>query len=145
MSSMNRPLAGPLLTFHLREQIESLRAEDAYRRSGRAGRTLAKSGRLRVTLTAIAEGASIGTHQADSPLTVQVVEGHIRFRAEGEEHEMGEGEVLFFGPGDAHDIRATRETALLLTLSAVGDDYLMESPDASEAPAREEGNAAADG
>ena len=34
--------------------------------------------------------------------------------------------MLFFGPGEAHDIRATEESALLLTLSAIGDDYRPE-------------------
>lgn len=144
MSSINRPLAGPLLTFDLGEQLAELRREESYRRSGRAGRTLAKSGRLRVTLTAMVEGNVIGTHQADSPLTIHVLEGHIRFRADGDEHDLRAGEVLFFGPGDAHDIRAEEESALLLTLSAVRDDYLMEAPDASLAPGREEGNAAAE-
>jgi quercetin dioxygenase-like cupin family protein len=145
MSSINRPLAGPMLTFRLQEQLRELRSEDAYQRSGRAGRTLAKSGRLRITLVALAEGCVVGTHQADSPMTLQVLEGHIRFRADGAEHDLGEGELLFFGPGDAHDITATRETALLLTLSAVGDDHLMDRPDASEAPQRAEGNAASEG
>ncbi len=145
MSSINRPLAGPMLTFRLADQLRELRTDEAYQRSGRAGRTLTKSGRLRVTLVALAEGCEVGTHQADSPLTLQVLEGHIRYRADGAEHELGEGELLYFGAGDAHDITATRQTALLLTLSAVGDDHLMDEPDASEAPSQAEGNAAAEG
>jgi quercetin dioxygenase-like cupin family protein len=136
MSSIDRPLTGPLLTFDVAAQLEELRGEEAYRRSGRAGRTLAKSGRLRVTLTAMTRDNVIGTHQADSPMTLQVVEGHIRFRANGEEHEMGAGELLFFGPGDAHDIRATEESALLITLSAVGDDFMMQEPTEEQAPQR---------
>jgi quercetin dioxygenase-like cupin family protein len=123
MSSINRPLAGPVLAFDLAEQIEALRREDAYARSGRAGRTLAKSGRFRLVLTAMAEGNEIGTHQAESPMTLQVVRGALHFRANGEEYTLREGQVLFFGPGEAHDIRATEESALLLTLSAIGDDY----------------------
>jgi len=127
MSSINRPLAGPILTFDLPEQLRSLRGEDAYARSGRAGRTLAKSGRFRLTLVAMAEGNEIGTHQADSPMTLHVLEGTIHFRAGDERYDLRAGEVLFFGPGDAHDIRASEETALLITLSAVGDDYLTGS------------------
>lgn len=134
MSSINRSLAGPLLTFDLDGQLRELKAEEAYTRSGRAGRTLAKSGRLRVILVAMQAGNAIGTHQADSPMTLQVVNGHIRYRANDGEHEMRSGELLFFGPGDAHDIRALEETALLITLSAVGDDYLMERPSREEAP-----------
>ena len=123
MSSINRPLAGPVLAFDMEEQIAALRSEDAYRRSGRAGRTLAKSGRFRLVLTAMASGNVIGTHQADSPMTLQVVRGALHFRTDGEEYSLNEGQVLFFGPGEAHDIRATEESALLLTLSATGDDY----------------------
>lgn len=134
MSSINRSLAGPLLTFDLDAQLAELSREEAYTRSGRAGRTLAKSGRLRVTLVAMQTGNVIGTHQADSPMTLQVLRGHIRYRANDGVHEMHAGELLFFGPGDAHDIRATEESALLITLSAVGDDYLMEKPVEEEAP-----------
>lgn len=134
MSSINRSLAGPLLTFDLDEQLSELTGEEAYRRSGRAGRTLAKSGRLRVTLVAMASGNVIGTHQADSPMTLQVLRGHIQYRANGEAHEMRAGQLLFFGPGDAHDIRATEESALLLTISAVGDDYVMSRPSEDMAP-----------
>ncbi len=126
MSSINRPLTGPMLSFDLEQHLAELRQDDAYRRSGRAGRTLAKSGRLRITLTAMAAGNVIGTHQADSPMTLHVLQGHIRFRTGDQEHELHSGEVLFFGPGDAHDIRATEESALLITLSALGDDFLPE-------------------
>jgi quercetin dioxygenase-like cupin family protein len=126
MSSINRPLAGPVLAFDLAEQIDALTGEEAYRRSGRAGRTLAKSGRFRLVLTAMAAGNEIGTHQADSPMTLQVVRGALRFRTDGREYTLGAGQVLFFGPGEAHDIRATEASALLLTLSATGDDFRPE-------------------
>jgi quercetin dioxygenase-like cupin family protein len=133
MSSINRPLAGPVLTFDLEALLRELRAEESYERSGRAGRTLAKSGRMRVTLVAMATDNIIGTHQADSPMTLHVLQGHIRFRTNNQEHELHENEVLFFGPGDAHDIRATEESALLITLSAVGDDFLMDESGSSSA------------
>lgn len=123
MSSISRPLAGPILAFDLGEQIADLRREEAYDRSGRAGRTLAKSGRMRLLLVAMAEGNVIGTHQADSPLTIHVIEGDIQFRLDGGEHRLREGQLLFFGPGDAHDIRALRQSALLITISAIGDDF----------------------
>lgn len=126
MSSIKRPLAGPMLTFDLQEQLAQLRREESYQRSGRAGRTLAKSGRMRLVMVAMAPENVIGTHQADSPITVHVLQGHIRYRASGSDHELRAGQVLFFGPGDAHDIRAVQESALLLTLSAIGDDFQEE-------------------
>jgi quercetin dioxygenase-like cupin family protein len=127
MSSLERPLAGSSLTFDLREQLAELRSEEAYRRSGRTGRTLAKSGRLRMTMVALADGVEVGTHHADSPLTIHVLEGGITYRVEGEEHALKAGQVLYFGPGEAHDIRAVQDSALLLTISAIRDDF---QPDA---------------
>lgn len=126
MSSINRPLAGPSMKFDLAGQLAELRQEEAYRRSGRAGRTLAKSGRFRLTLLAVGEGVLIGTHQADSPMTLQVLEGGLHYRDEGGTHELRRGDLLFFGPGSAEDIRAMADSALLLTLSAVDDDFRPE-------------------
>lgn len=123
MSSINRPLAGPVLAFDLAEQIAGVRAEEPYRRSGRGGRTLAKNGRFRLTLTVMSKGNVIETHHAGSPMTLQVVDGSLTFRADGREYSLTAGQVLFFGPGEAHDIRASEDSALLITVSAVGDDF----------------------
>jgi quercetin dioxygenase-like cupin family protein len=122
MSPMQRPISEPTMTFDLQPTLGELRSDEAYARSGRSGRTLARSGRLRVVLVALNASAEVGTHQADSPMTVHVLEGRIGFRAGGESQELSAGQVLFFGPGEAHDIRALEASALLLTISAIGED-----------------------
>jgi quercetin dioxygenase-like cupin family protein len=121
MSSLTRPLTGPNLTFDLDEQIRELRADDAYARSGRTGRTLAKQGPLRLTLVVIRKGVEVGTHHAESPMTLQPIQGRLKYRVEGKTFEIGAGQVLYFGPGNAQDIRALEDTALLLTISHEGD------------------------
>ncbi len=120
MSPITRALTGKNLSFDLGKQISELREDGSYVRSGRVGRTLVKAGPLRLTLTLIAAGVDVGTHHATSPMTLQVVQGRLRYRVEGEEFELGQGEVLFFGPGHAQDIRALEDTALLLTITAEG-------------------------
>jgi quercetin dioxygenase-like cupin family protein len=122
MSPIQRPLSEPMMTFDLQPALQQLRGDDSYHRSGRLGRTLARSGRLRIVLVALNEGVEVGTHQAESPMTIQVLDGRIGFRVAGENHELSAGQVLFFGPGEAHDIRALQESALLLTISAIGED-----------------------
>jgi len=139
MSTISRPLAGPSLTFDLAELLGELRKEEAYGRSGRAGRTLVKDVRFRVVLLAVANEVMIGTHQADSPMTLQVVQGGLSYRDAGGEYTLREGDLLFFGPGQAEDIRATADSGLLLTLSATNDDFKLEgranAPDAdNDAP-----------
>ena len=122
MTSMSRALTGENLTFDLSIQMAELRRDEGYLRSGRVGRTLVKSGSLRLTLTVLARDAKIETHHAKSPMTLQPVEGRLRYRVGDDEFEIGEGEVLFFGPGHAQDIRALEDTALLLTISAEGSE-----------------------
>lgn len=121
MSPVSRALTGKHLTFELAQEIAELRQDDHYLRSGRIGRTLVKEGALRLTLTVLAEGAEVGTHHAVSPMTLQVLEGRLRYRVAEEEHELSEGEFLFFGPGHAQDIRALEDTALLLTITGDKD------------------------
>lgn len=117
MSPMSRALTGPNLTFDLAGVIEELRHDESYARTGRVGRTLAKDGSLRLTLTLLAKGIEVGTHHAESPMTLQPLKGRLHYRV-GEEHfEIGAGEVLYFGPGHAQDIHAVDDTALLITIT----------------------------
>ena len=120
MASITRALTGEQHTFDLDEQIAELRRDESYVRSGRVGRTLVKAGPLRLTLTLIAEGVDAGTHHAASPMTLHVLQGRLRYRVGDEEFEISRGEVLFFGPGHAQDIRALEDTALLLTITGDG-------------------------
>ena len=117
MSPMSRVLTGPHLTFDLRKHIDALRQDASYARTGRLGRTLVKSGALRLTLVALTRGTDAGTHRAEAPMTVQVLQGRLRFRVDDQRFEIGEGEVLFFGPDHAQDITALEDTALLLTIT----------------------------
>lgn len=117
MSSLSRALTGAHLTFDLAEQVAELQRDEKYVQTGRLGRTLVKEGALRLTMTVLAEGAEVSTHHAVSPMTLQVLEGRLHYRVGDEEHELAEGEFLFFGPGNAQDIRALEDTALLLTIT----------------------------
>jgi quercetin dioxygenase-like cupin family protein len=120
LSHITRALKGENLTFDLTEQIEELRQDENYLRSGRVGRTMVKAGPLRLTLTLIAEGVDVGTHHATSHMTLQVLQGRLSYRLGDDAFEIGQGKVLFFGPGHAQDILAEEDTALLLTITGDG-------------------------
>ncbi|MGH7447817.1 MAG: hypothetical protein ACREK1_03180 [Longimicrobiales bacterium] len=125
MTPIQRTLDEPMMIFDLEPLLRELRNDESYRRTGRLGRTLAKSGRLRLVLVALNAGVEVGTHQADSPMTLELIDGRLGFRVDERNVELKKGQLLFFGPGDAHDIRALEESALLLTLSALGDDHRL--------------------
>jgi quercetin dioxygenase-like cupin family protein len=136
VSSITRALTGENLTFDLAGQIAELRQDESYARTGRLGRTLVKAGQLRLTLTVIAEGVQIGTHHAASPMTLQPLEGGLSYHVDDDEFEIGQGEVLFFGPGHAQDIRALEDTALLLTITGDGRAGIDPLSGADEVAAR---------
>ena len=122
MSPVSRALTGKHLTFDFAELTAELRRDDHYVQTGRIGRTLVKEGALRLTLTVLAEGTDIGTHHAAAPMTLQLLEGRLRYRVGDDEFTIREGELLFFGPGHAKDIRALEDTALLLTITGAEAD-----------------------
>lgn len=117
MSSLDRPLTGAHLSFDLAELVAGLRGHEKYAKTGRLGRTLVKEGDLRLTMTVLAEGAEVSTHHAAAPMTLQVLTGRLHYRVGEEQFELEAGELLFFGPGHAQDIRALEDTALLLSIT----------------------------
>jgi quercetin dioxygenase-like cupin family protein len=44
-------------------------------------------------------------------------------RAESGDMELRQGQLIFTAPGDAHDIRATQDSVILITVSAQDDDF----------------------
>lgn len=122
MSPMSRALTGKHLAFRLHDQIAELRRDESYVQTGRLGRTLVKEGTLRLTMTVLREGTEAGTHHAVAPMILQVLEGRLRYRVGDREHTLEAGELLFFGPGHAQDIRALEDTALVLTITGAEEE-----------------------
>jgi quercetin dioxygenase-like cupin family protein len=122
MSPLSRALTGANLVFDLAGHAVELRREESYAQTGRVGRTLVKEGALRLTMTALRKGTEAGTHHAVSPMTLQVLEGRLRYRVGEEEITLDAGQLLFFGPGHAQDIRALEDTVLLLMITESDED-----------------------
>lgn len=117
MSSIRRPLAGDILVFHLDDETEKTRNLDILARSGRSARTLFKQGTLRATLVVLAAGGELEEHSAPGPISVQPLQGHLRFSASGEPHELGVGDILTAGPNVRHSVSSEDGAIFLLTVS----------------------------
>lgn len=98
------------------DAYEGLAPGETLDRSGRNGRTLLKSGPLRVTLVVMSAGGEIPEHNAEGPITVHVLDGTIRFSAGGQDHDIRAGGVLTAGPGVAHHVSSRNGGAFLLTV-----------------------------
>jgi quercetin dioxygenase-like cupin family protein len=116
MSSIERPLSGDVLVFDLEEERVRVMGSVAGEPAGRAARTLLKDGPLRVTVIVLTPGGAIAEHQADGPITVQPLNGRVRFSAAGGVHDIGPGELLCAAPGIRHAVSSADGAVFLLTV-----------------------------
>jgi quercetin dioxygenase-like cupin family protein len=103
--------------FNLRSLIRSLREEDVYTTDSRNGATLVTTAVLRVILHVLQAGAQLPEQRAPGPITVQVLEGAIRFHLEDEVFRVREAECLTLPAGRSHSVEAVGDAAFLVTMA----------------------------
>lgn len=118
MPSIDRPLSGDVLVLDIQQEQDKTSDPAILGRSGRNARTLFKSGALRVTLVVVGPGGDIAEHQVPVPLTIQPLEGRIRFEAPGHQRELGPGELLLAEPDVPHTVSSEEGASFLLTVVA---------------------------
>jgi len=117
MSSLDRPLTGDVLVLDLDNERREAADASILGQSGRSARTLLKDGGLRVTLIVLAPGGKLAEHRAEGPITIQPLDGRIRFTAGEASHEIGPGELLFAGPGVTHEVSSDSGGSFLLSVT----------------------------
>lgn len=113
----DRILNTALVTMDLNQSIEQVRNEETWQKSDRNSITLFKSDNMRIVLIGLHEGAEMKTHTANGIISVQVLEGHIRFTTEPETVELQKGQMLTLHKKVPHSVLALKETFFLLTLA----------------------------
>lgn len=116
MTSLDRPLSGETMVFDLAEETRTARSARADGDERRTARTLLKDGPLRMTLIVLEPGAEMAEHAAPGPITVQPVEGRIRFRAGDHEQLLVPGQVLSARAGVRHSVVSDDGASFLLTV-----------------------------
>jgi quercetin dioxygenase-like cupin family protein len=117
MSSIDRALSGQPLQFHLPSERERIAGSERQEAHGRSGRTLVKDGPLRLNIVALGPGEVLAEHHAPGPITVQVLEGTIRFTTGGTHYDLHTGELLALGAGTPHTVTSEDGGVFLLTLA----------------------------
>lgn len=113
-----RSMDQPVMTFNLPAILADLKQEPTWQTARRNAVTLLKQPGLRVVLVALQGGAELASHQTDSPVTIQVVEGRLAVRVGAEEFGLSAGQLLALRPGLEHTVRAQNGSAFLLTLAS---------------------------
>jgi len=119
-------LDSPLMRFDLPALVTQMKREDSWSTDKRNAMTLLKRNvktslkerDLRIVLIVMQAGTVIQAHQTDSPISVQVLEGHLRFSTDSESVTLGKGQMLALQAGIRHGVEACEESAFLLTLAA---------------------------
>ena len=78
--------------------------------------TLVKTETLEIIRLVLPAGKKISEHKAPGVLTVQCLEGHVRFGVDGEARELTQGDLLYLKPAQPHNVEAQQDSSLLLTL-----------------------------
>lgn len=109
--------------FDLEREIRDLEQHNPWQ-SGLHSKTLVKREDLRVVLIAMEPGATIKEHHADGSITVHVLRGEIRFRAQDREHSLKAGQMLTLGRSIKHAVESVDDSAFLLTISWPSEEEL---------------------
>jgi quercetin dioxygenase-like cupin family protein len=109
--------ASPAAVLDVGAQLESARLQDPAQTGKDRTVILLKTDSLRVIFRSFNEGASLPTHKAPGPITVQVLEGHIEFTAGTQTTPVRKGEVLALESGVPHSVKALSSSAILITVA----------------------------
>jgi quercetin dioxygenase-like cupin family protein len=85
--------------------------------AGRKSKMLVKYPEFRIVLVTMRAGSRWNEHKTPSRIFVQVLRGHILFRAPHATFNLRTGQLLTLDPGIAHSVDSTGDSAFLLTLS----------------------------
>jgi quercetin dioxygenase-like cupin family protein len=111
------PLSGQGLLFHLEDEIRDLRSELGRTSGGRAAKTLAKAGGLRVTLILLRGGVTVDPQAAAGGASLQVLEGRLRVQADTRVLEATPGDLVVLGENLREPIRAEEDSLFLVTVA----------------------------
>lgn len=112
----DRVMDATMVTIGLPSFIKQIKQETAWKERDRNAITLYKTNGMSIVLVALHAGAEMKTHTADGIISLQIIEGRMKFNAGDRFVELDKGEMLTLHKGIPHNVAAIEETVFLLTL-----------------------------
>ncbi|HET8962648.1 MAG TPA: cupin domain-containing protein [Chitinophagales bacterium] len=113
----DRVIDAPLVSINIPEFIKQIKSEDTWKNSDRNAITVYKTNGLRIVLIALHASAEMPRHIAEGIISVQVMEGEIKFTTDAKSVTLKSGEMIALHKGLHHSVNAIRESVFLLTLT----------------------------
>jgi quercetin dioxygenase-like cupin family protein len=73
---------------------------------------------MRLTLMAIRTGSAVQEHRTGHQVSIHTVSGHVVVHAQGQALDLPAGHVVVLERGIAHDVTATEDSAVLITVAS---------------------------
>ena len=115
-----RDHVGLAMTFDLAAELDRLRQEESWRRSGRNARTLVKEKNLRMVLMTMRGGTRVSEHHAAGRLAIQVLRGHLQLDVPNQSVDLHAGQLLALDFAVQYEITSHEESDVLLTVAWEG-------------------------
>jgi quercetin dioxygenase-like cupin family protein len=112
-----RMLNAALVEMDLNKFMTEIKQESTWKESDRNSITIFKSDVMRIVLVGLHENAELKTHTANGTISVQVLEGAIKFTAEPQAVHLEKGQMIALQEKMPHSVIAVRESFFLLTLA----------------------------
>ena len=110
-------LDAPLVSINIPAFIEQIKQEATWKQSDRNTITVFKTNGMRIVLIALHQGAEMAKHTADGIISLQVLEGLLKFTTDIKSVELSKGQMLALHERIPHSVVAMQETIFLLTLT----------------------------
>ncbi|MEP6728288.1 MAG: cupin domain-containing protein [Bacteroidota bacterium] len=112
----DRLVDAPLVTIDLLSCMKQIKDEPSWKDSDRNAITVFKTDGLRIVLIALHAGAEMIKHTANGIISVQVLEGQMKFNTDEQSVELSKGQLITLHQRIPHSVVAIKESVFLLTL-----------------------------
>ena len=110
------PLDPSLFTFDLPTLIENMKLSSAWAEGELNAMILFKRPEKQIVLTALHEGTKIDSFQANDSVTLQIIEGKLKFHTTKESVTLKRGQLLALHENIKYTLTSREETVFLLTI-----------------------------
>lgn len=117
----------PVSHFDLQKEVDQAESKRPWQ-SGVYSKTLLKQDDMRLVLTLMDAGATMDEHHADGSVSVQVLIGKLRLKAQDADHLLPARHLLSLKPSVRHSVQAVDPSAFLLTISWPTSEKLRSIP-----------------
>ncbi len=111
----DRVLDAPSMTIDLQHYIKQIRSEEPWSKSDRNAITVFKSENMTIVVVALHDKTEMKTHVVQGTISVQVIEGKIKFITDQQSVEINKQQIVTLHANIPHSVVALEETIFLLT------------------------------